>query len=287
MSNLPLNGTKANARVKYCPDDNGVWIPRSVTVFDRPTYVPEGVQLSKKWDSGYFAEEELPDDVVSEMSSENARKSYGRAVNNLFDILMATPQFDTFVTLTLDNNVVKRDDYKDAVKRLGVWLDNRVRRNGLTYVLVPEFHKDKSNVHFHGLMTWDSLCTVRAINQKAESRYFGHPLKDNKGRPVFNIDDYRLGFSTAIRITGENGREACAKYCFKYITKTNGEKVGGRYYLSGGNLGRPKYQLLDIPLKEIDAPLHETTYTKFKRLNFDADTIPECIRRFYSSDNIH
>lgn len=273
------HGTKSNARVKFFPDDNGKWVPKSITVFDKPTFVLDGFE-SKKWDVCMDDDEVDSGDGVNDF--ENQRKSYGRAKNNLFDVLMATPQFDTFVTLTLDKNVVNRTNYSDVVKRLGVWLDNRVRRNNLTYVLVPEFHSDGVSVHFHGLMTWDSLNLVRAVNQDKKSKYFGQPLCDNEQRPVYNIKDYKLGFSTAIRVTGENGREACAKYCFKYITKTNGVKVGGRYYLSGGNLGRPKFELLDVFFNAIDGYVHETDYTTFKRVNFESDTMPEALKRYYN-----
>lgn len=270
------HGSKSNARVKFFPDDQGNWVPKSITVFDRPTFVLEDYK-SQKWDSDYVDEEIIVDGGNAD---ENQRKSYGRAKNNLFDILMATPQFDTFTTLTLDKNVVDRSSYSDVVKKLGVWLDNRVRRNDLTYVLVPEFHSDGKSVHFHGLMTWDSLNVIRATNKDVKSRWFGQPLVDNEHRPVYNISDYKLGFSTAIQVTGENGREACAKYCFKYITKTDGVKVGGRYYLSGGNLGRPRFELLDVPFDAVDGYVHETDYTTFKRINFD-NGMPDALRRYY------
>jgi hypothetical protein len=32
-----------------------------------------------------------------------------------------------------------------------------------------------------------------------------------------------------------------SKYVSKYMTKSNGRKIGGRYYLSGGDLTRPVY----------------------------------------------
>ena len=280
-----LEQTKANARIKYFPDDEGNWVAKSITAFSRPTFVADGEILSQKWDSDIFDELELEADDTSANSIENQRKSYGRAKNNLFDILMATPQFDTFTTLTLDGKRIDRQNYDVVIDKLGEWLDNRVRRNDLTYVLVPEFHSDGKSIHFHGLTTWDSLKTVRAINQNPDSRYFGQPLVDNEHREVFNIIDYPYGYSTAIRITGENAREACAKYCFKYITKTDGLKVGGRYYLSGGDLGRPKYELLNVSLDELPCEQHETTYTTFKRMNFDdVHSMPEKLRRYYHAE---
>jgi hypothetical protein len=53
---------------------------------------------------------------------------------------------------------------------------------------------------------------------------------------VFNIDSWKLGFSTAMRTQGE--RKQVAGYIAKYITKSL-EKVGGRYYLHGGKLAEP------------------------------------------------
>ena len=100
------------------------------------------------------------------------------------------------------------------------------------------------------------------------------------------MSDYRLGFISDIQVTGENGWEACAKYCFKYITKTDGVKVGGRYYLSGGDLGRPRYELLDVPFDAIEGKVHETDWTTFKRINFDASSMPDALRRYYDEARV-
>lgn len=256
---------KTTARIKYLPDDEGNYIPKSMTVFDRPTFMPDGWSLSDKSDSdrkGKKGKSSQPD------NEENRRKSYARAKNNLFDLLLCTPSLDSFVTLTFSPDEVNRGDYTEIVKRISVWLDNRVRRHGLQYVLVPEYHKDGESVHFHGLMNFGSLSTARAINQKEGSRYFGKPLKDNKGRPIYNISDFPFGHTTVIPIDGENGREACAKYCYKYIIKSGGQKVGGRYYLSGGKLGRPKYEYIDFDFDGVEAKeINVGGFMKMKRVN--------------------
>ena len=57
--------------------------------------------------------------------------------------------FDCFVTLTLDGAQVNRYDPKQVIQKLNRWADNKVRRDGLRYVLVPELHKDGA-IHFHG-----------------------------------------------------------------------------------------------------------------------------------------
>lgn len=252
-----------NARIKYLPDDNGNYIPKSITVFDHPTFKPSGWELSDKWDSDKRSKK--GDGVEVE---ENRRKSYARAKNNLFDLLLCTPSLDCFVTLTFSPEQVDRGDYSQIVKRLSIWLDNRVRRHGLKYVLVPEYHLDGENIHFHGLMNFTALDVVRAVNNKVGSKYYGQPLKDDKGRDIYNIADFKLGLTTVIPIDGVNGREACAKYCYKYIVKSGGQKVGGRYYLSGGDLGRPKYDYVNMDFDSIN----ETTisikgFKNMKRVN--------------------
>jgi len=236
-----------NGRLKLIPDENGVYVPHELTAFPKGVYVKPGFELSadnekkKKASKGESVQLcDLPEELQAELAIENRRKAYGRARNNLFDLLTCTLDFDCFVTLTCSPKEVDRHDYKEIVRRLGVWLDNRVRRNGLIYALVPELHKDGA-VHFHGLMNFDKLKTVRAINP-----YNKCEMSDDKGRPIYNISDYTMGFTTVIPISGSNARIATALYCFKYITKSNGEKVGGRYYLSGGNLGRPKYEYIEV-----------------------------------------
>lgn len=238
-----------NGRIKYIPDDDGEYYPYELTCFDRNVfsgkYDLERRDIKSKY--GDFFLDDIDDELCSSTNDEeNRRKSYNRARNNLFDLLMCTPSLNCFLTLTLDSSKIDRYDYTAVVKALGVWLDNRVRRNKLHYVLVPEFHKDGA-VHFHGLCNFEALQVVRACNA-----HTGTPLSDDEGRPIFNIADYRFGFNTVIPLSGENARVATAKYCYKYITKSKGEKVGGRYYLSGGSLGRPRYSYVSLDYDSVE-----------------------------------
>lgn len=60
-----------------------------------------------------------------------------------------------------------------------------------------------------------------------------------------NIEDYKLGFSTLVRI--DDNRLAVCRYVTKYITKST-DKIGGRYVLAGGKLAQPhvEYDRVDI-----------------------------------------
>ena len=240
-----------NARIRYLPDETGVYRPYELVCFSRNSFkepgweAPPQPKKKSKVDEIFDAAEEQP-----LRDAENRRKSYQRARNKLFDLLMCTTAFDTFVTLTLDPEKIDRFDYGEIMKKWRVWFDNRVRRRDLVYAFVPERHKSGA-IHFHGLCNGGALDLARA-----HSPYTGEALSDDEGRPIYNLTDFPYGFTTAITLSGENARTATAKYCYKYITKSDGEKIGGRYYLSGGALGRPRYEYTTvdfdtIPGKEI------------------------------------
>lgn len=141
--------------------------------------------------------------------------------------------FTYFVTLTLNREVIDRHDMAAITKRLNTWLDNNVRRRGLAYVLVPERHKDGA-IHFHGLFN-DALPVVSS----------GHT--DRGGHEVFNLPRWGFGFSTAIELYGEYDRAVA--YVCKYIGKQS-EKIGGRWYYSGGQLAHPEVVYFDMPIRD-------------------------------------
>lgn len=165
-------------------------------------------------------------DRWEQVEAEGKRRSAARAKRRLFDIALCN-DFDLFFTLTLSPQEIDRYDYGVAVKRLSVWLDNRVRRNGLRYVAVPELHKDGA-IHFHG------LCNKSAVKLQNSG-------KRSKGKTVYNITDWSLGFTTAVRLSGEYG--AVCRYISKYVTKQSDcGTIGGRYYFHGGKLQEPVYR---------------------------------------------
>ncbi len=156
-----------------------------------------------------------------------------RARAQVRDLALCT-DFKYFVTLTLNQGKINRYNMQEITKKMKNWLDNRVRRNGLKYVLVPEFHKDKA-IHFHGFFN-DVLPVVDS----------GH--KDKNGHVIFNLPSWTLGFTTAIKLYDDYHK--AVSYVCKYIGKSS-EKVGGRWYYSGGDLGRPEVFYEDIEYSEI------------------------------------
>lgn len=161
-------------------------------------------------------------------------RSMRRARSRVREIALSN-KFRWFVTLTLDQSKIDRYDMTAIIKVLNSWLNNRVKRNGLSYVIVPELHKDGA-IHFHGLF---SDCLTYSSS--------GH--SDAAGHPVYNLKDWTLGFSSAIEIYGDY--QKAVSYVCKYIGK-GVSKIGGRWYYSGGKLEKPTIIYPDLTITELN-----------------------------------
>lgn len=278
-----------NGRVKYYPDRDGnlqlgsvevfdkggfrrkgyevdrqrVWVSSTLAVHDSSldvsTFNPLTGQTVTKW--GYQFVNDSPDDRKP-YNLDGSAKGRSRARGKLYDLVRCNWDLDCMFTLTFDAAQIDRTDYGAIIKSLRVWLDNRVRRGGLKYVAVPEYHADGKAVHFHGLCNFDALTTI----------YSGHR---HNGRRVYNISDFPFGFTAVKKIRGGDAdRFAVASYICKYITKGS-EKVGGRYFLHGGRLEKPTVVLREMtdeaiaelqanaPVKSWSIPTPMGRYTKF------------------------
>lgn len=257
--NLRKDEVFFNTRYKYIIDEFGeahllqkmcskfpCFNPTHAELVGGTAYSYDGFNLTPAMETEFMTsqmyERLLLDD--EEIHRQNQLRARARAKSKVFDIALANYDFKYFVTWTLDSVKIDRYDYNGAVRKLGQWLDNRVRRNCLKYLIVPELHKDGA-VHFHGL-----------VNDVIKIRSSGTYIRPDGGKPVklstlrrqhidvsdcsevFNLTDWENGFTTAIPLYGE--RVHTAAYISKYITKST-DKVGGRYYLSGGNLFRPMF----------------------------------------------
>lgn len=192
------------------------------------------------------------------ITDDNALRAARRARTKVYDYVRAEYDFMYFVTLTLSGADFARDDVKTATRKLQDWLRNKVQRDGLKYILVPEYHKDGKSLHWHGF--------INAALPVVESGTYippggGKPIKAGTVKKrklrledcktVYNIPGWTYGFTTAIEIYGS--RAAAAAYVAKYITKAyqetdgNKNKIGGRYYLHSSNIRKPRcfYALAD------------------------------------------
>lgn len=223
-----VRGEPANCRVKFYGEEVA-----EVCVCNRAIF-SDGLELNEPKKRRKLPKAET---AAPEPDGEAARRSRRRAIKAVYDKIACTPELNLFVTLTLDKEKIDRYSYDTVIKALNVWLDNRVRRKGLRYILIPEYHKDGA-IHFHGL--WNDVLP-RSDSGKQTKR----------GQTIYNLPDWGYGFSTAVVIEGV--REHVLKYITKYITKDS-EKVGGRYYLSGGKFGAPTYKYFSVDYELVDAP---------------------------------
>lgn len=139
----------------------------------------------------------------------SVRQSIHRTKNNIWQIALSN-DWEYFVTFTFNPNIINSKIFDDCANAMSNWLDNAKKRccPYLKYLIVPEYHSDKEKFHFHALMS--NMGDLKLI----DSGY------RKNGKPIYNIGNYLLGFSTAIPI-GQNADEqskTCG-YMIKYITK--------------------------------------------------------------------
>ena len=249
-----------NCRVKVYPDGSQELLVARETVFRE-----SGWELADKW------KPETKDDGGGGNESDSLARAKRRARAAVRDIAFSN-DFTHFVTFTLDASKIDRYDMNAIVKKLNTWLDNRVRRNGLKYVLVPERHKDGA-VHFHGFV---NNCLGLFDSGTVTGGELKRPRKPKSSRErerllssgchiVYNVTEWRFGFSTAIELYG-NYKSAVGYVC-KYISKET-EKIGGRWYYSGGALKRPDVVLTDVDFSQFLSDNADTVQT-FQRGGLD------------------
>ena len=241
-----------NLRVRLIPDHKGGWIPTDYTVCSRPIFNPD--HFVRLYDRPVHSAPAKRGDQNDPDYIERSRRRALRAIRDIMDC----NTFDWFLTFTLNGDRYDRDDYATFCKTVNKYLANRVQRYGWSYVACMEYHHDQKNLHLHAV--------VKAATIKLSDS--GTVLRPTGGRPVrlstalrqgfkldelktvYNVTDWVDGFSTAIQTYGSPA--SLAKYITKYITKSE-NKVGGRWYYSGGDLLRPRYVYDNVDYDTIEA----------------------------------
>lgn len=199
-----------NSRIKIYP--NSIY---KYTVFNKLIFNPDKAELINKINKR--------DDYTKSDEPITRYDSLKRAKDKIFDIAFVNSSlWQFFVTLTLDKTKIDRYDKKEINKKLKKWLSNMVINYNLNYLIIPEYHKDGA-IHFHGLISGDDL----------RLSYVG---LDKKGRELYNLDSWRLGFSSCVRL--DDNRSAVSSYITKYVTKDTSKILGNVYYAGGSNLLR-------------------------------------------------
>lgn len=251
MVSSTLGAISYTARVKTYPDGS-----QSVLACSAPIFGRGGWEERDRWEKRKRKPREPPPEG-SAAEPGSADRAARRARARLRDLALCS-DLSYFVTFTLDPGKVDRHDVEAMTKRLNTWLDNRVRRKGLAYILVPEYHKrDPRAIHYHGLIN-EALPVVdsgtmtgaglkkprrpRSARERAEWEAMGRV-------PVYNLPDWDFGFTTAIRLYGD--RHKAVGYVCKYIGK-DAVKVGGRYFYHGGDLREPVVEYAPIDFRDLE-----------------------------------
>lgn len=226
--------------------------------FERYTFCSRPIFKEDRWEE--IGREEAfrskPKDNM-EQRDDNCK----RAIERLFDIAYLN-RFDSMITFTVDQDKLDRYDPKVISDKLKVWLRNRVFRNDLRYLIVPELHKDGA-VHMHGLIAGDikyvdsGTVLVPGYDKpiKRETAIArGYDLSSDDVHDVFNVPAWNYGWSTAVMCYGDVAN--AAKYMCKYVTKDL-KKIFGHYYYAGGNIVRdPPIELGDRRFADIPGTCH-------------------------------
>lgn len=191
-------------------------------------------EIAKQYVEGFERQREL--------NAERCRTdNMKRAIDKVYDIAFQN-DWSFFITCTVKpNDGFDRNNPCEVYDKLKNWLSNNVSRNGLQYLIIPEYHPEKNEgIHFHGLVNdvlprADSGRTLfngkawRTEDLKAKGFY-----RDSL-KTIYNLSTWKYGFTTAIPVSGSPARLAC--YITKYITK-DCKKIFGKYYLSSRNIRR-------------------------------------------------
>ena len=189
--------------------------------------------------SGY---EEKKDNLKNrEKNNEKLENNIIRTRSKILEYSLCN-DFDFFVTLTLDESKIKRDNIDNYIKKLGQYIRDLRKHTGqeIEYLLIPEKHRDGQNWHMHGLIRG-----LRDLRKYELSESIPKKMKDKiKKYREENLDLYewigyskRFGFNC---IEPVFNRLAVSRYITKYISKNINSDMGiteknkKKYYCSRG-----------------------------------------------------
>lgn len=229
-------------RAKYYTQPDGSLRLANIQIFAEPRFREDGWELEEKFQkekkNKRSADEDGEEDDKKISLESDIRRATRRAKIRCFDAIMCNKDMDLFLTVTYSpEKVTDKADYDECYKYLSVWLSNRVQRKGLKYVCVPERTR-RGDIHFHMICNSSAFDLIEARSPK------GRLLKHD-GKQLYNVPEWKRGFTSAEYITRKSDtddeRAMVAKYIFKYMGKQMGAKIGGRYVLSGGEMRDPVY----------------------------------------------
>lgn len=247
--NLVFHNTKikvypdGSSNLTYCKQaifkDSGVEArpdPKEPTVAEVRTEVPDTDEMTRS------REEQKKKRTVRDRTDEMIRLHRDR----VRDIVLMN-DFTHFLTITINPDEFDSFDVDVVRKKLSKWLHHQVERKGLKYILIPEYHESK-RIHAHALVN-DVFTLVPSVRKNGTVR------KTKNGAIVYNVTDWRYGWSTCIKLDDQKMR--VANYVTKYITKGS-DKIFGKYFWSSKNIQRePQIILTDTEFESVTAEVFQ------------------------------
>lgn len=217
---VPHVDVVTNARIKRYMEKDVLQVAND-SIFPAGDYEISGIKEKKK------RLYDVPSKGKAADPERSLEESKRRAKSKVRDIALCN-RFEYMFTWTLDGEKIDRYDPEVIYKKMRAFLSNVSQRKGFRYVCIPEYHKKKDNeerpaIHFHG------LCELGDVHITPSLLSDGTQRKDKSNRPVFNMDDWTLGYSTCVPLDGDY--EKAVNYIVKYITKAE-SKIFGKWYLS-------------------------------------------------------
>lgn len=293
-----------NSRVKYYRGSDGQLVPYEMMCCNRQIFLESGSELSEYTQalereleyreaaaevfSAVYNDRRVKNPIYTpppKSKQELLDASRRRARRKIFDYIICN-DFDMFVTLTLDAKLIDRNDYGAIIKRLNTWLGNRVKRKGIRYIGVPEYHKN-GGLHFHFAVNGaDKFRLIDSGTVTVDGRK--KPIRADTARfrgyapeqchTVYNLPEWKLGFSTAILTYGDRGalahylsKELCKDVQKSLVKSGSIDKIGGRWYLHGGHFEKPVVELANRNFEEMQGFSYDVACDggKFKIYKFN------------------
>lgn len=185
--------------------------------------------------NAHFTKTYKNEERTKEAENHSNHVSLSGTKNRIYNIARSNT-WDWFITFTFDRTKTDASDYDMIVYRLKIFLNHLQQRQcpNLKYLIVPELHSDGKHYHFHGLL---SDCNGLRFSYSGKD--------DKKGNPIYNILNWKWGFTTATRVTDT---QRVSSYITKYITKESQAflKEKNRYYCSRNIIRvKPEYTVID------------------------------------------
>lgn len=282
-----------NIKIVHYKDFDEVQFFRNSVICRDDLLIDEDGVISKKEKKGkkkYFNPFSGEMEEVINMNEQEFYKyvAFKRSKNMIYKLACNNKPWDYFVTFTFNSDKVDRYDFSEVSKKLSKWIDNIKQKyncKDMGYIIVPEKHKDGA-WHFHGLFkNCDNL------------NFIDSGIKDKQGRTIYNISNYKFGFTTATKLSDI---DKAVSYILKYISKDLfcDNLKGKKRYWRSKNLEMPvvetaifqgnKIDLMKMLGHDIDyitsseSVWNEGTYIQLKKHieeteNFDADRFIQII----------